>query len=91
MSIYTIYIDIHTCTHTYRHMYIYTIIYVYIHIHIYKYTCINAYTYIYMYSTEDHLLMMSLLIERLREFNLLLWLGLVDFERVLDRIDHQAL
>ena len=43
------------------------------------------------FSTEDHLLTVTLLIERSREFNFPLWLGLVDFEKAFDTVEHEIL
>jgi hypothetical protein len=43
------------------------------------------------FSTDDHLLTVSLLIERSHEFNSPLWLGLVDFEKAFDSIEFDAL
>ena len=43
------------------------------------------------FSTEDHLLSLTLLYERTREFNQDLWIGLVDFEKAFDTVDHDSL
>ena len=43
------------------------------------------------FSTEDHLLAVALLIERSKEFNSPLWLGLVDFEKAFDTVEHEPL
>ena len=43
------------------------------------------------YSTEDHLLSMTLLYEHCREWNQELWLGMVDFEKAFDTVDHAKL
>ena len=42
------------------------------------------------YSTEDHLLCTTLLLERHNEWNLPLWLGLVDFEKAFDTVEHES-
>jgi len=43
------------------------------------------------FSTEDHLLTVSLLIEKSREFNFPLWLALVDYEKTFDTVEHSSL
>ena len=43
------------------------------------------------YSTTDHLLAVTLLVEGCAEWNVDLWLGLVDFEKAFDTIEHPAL
>ena len=43
------------------------------------------------YSTEDHLLTIALLTEPCEEWNQDLWLGLVDFEKAFDTVEHQSL
>ena len=43
------------------------------------------------FSTEDHLLTASLIIERSKEFNFPVWLALVDFEKAFDTIEHGPL
>ena len=43
------------------------------------------------YATEDHLLSLTLLLERCTEWRQELWLGLVDFEKAFDCVEHQAL
>ena len=43
------------------------------------------------FSTEDHLLTVSLLIEKSKEFNFPMWFALIDFEKAFDSVDHQAL
>ena len=43
------------------------------------------------YSTEDHLLSTVLLLERSAEWNHELWLGLVDFEKAFDTVEHNTL
>ena len=43
------------------------------------------------FSTEDHLLTISLLVEKSSEFNFPIWLGLVDFEKAFDTVEHPAL
>ena len=43
------------------------------------------------FSTEDHLLTVSLLIEKSWEFNQPLWIALVGFEKAFDTVDHSAL
>ena len=43
------------------------------------------------FSTEDHLLTVSLLIEKSREFNFPIWLGLVDYQKAFDTVEHEPL
>jgi len=43
------------------------------------------------FSTQDHLICATLLAERCAEFNVDLWLGLVDFEKAFDTVEHDAL
>ena len=43
------------------------------------------------FSTEDHLLAVTLLIERSREYNFPLWFALVDFEKAFDTVEHGIL
>jgi len=43
------------------------------------------------FSTEDHLLALTLLLETCAEWNLHLWLGLVDFEKAFDTVEHAPL
>eukprot|EP00959_Pyramimonas_sp_CCMP1952_P308046 6447040-Pyramimonas_sp.AAC.1 len=43
------------------------------------------------YSTTDHLLSVTLLVEGCAEWNEDLWLGLVDFEKAFDAVEHPAL
>ena len=43
------------------------------------------------YSTEDHLACTALLFESCSEWNQALWLGLVDFEKAFDTIEHDSL
>ena len=43
------------------------------------------------FSTEDHLLTVSLLVQNSREYNYPLRLALVDFEKAFDSVDHGAL
>ena len=43
------------------------------------------------FSTEDHLLSFTLLFERCREWCQDLWLGLVDFEKAFDTVEHSSL
>ena len=43
------------------------------------------------FSTDDHLLTLGLLLERSAEWNSELWLGLVDFEKAFDTVEHSAL
>ena len=43
------------------------------------------------FSTEDHLLTLNLLMERCKEWKAELWLGLVDFEKAFDTIEHDTL
>ena len=43
------------------------------------------------FSTEDHLITLTLLLEASSEWNLLVWLGLVDFEKAFDTVEHAPL
>jgi hypothetical protein len=43
------------------------------------------------YSTDDHLLTLTLLVERCSEWNSEVWLALVDFEKAFDTVEHTAL
>ena len=43
------------------------------------------------FSTEDHLLSTTLLLESCAEFNVDVWLGLVDFEKAFDTVEHDTL
>ena len=43
------------------------------------------------FSTEDHLLTLTLLLEKSGEWNVDTWLGLVDFEKAFDTVEHDAL
>ena len=43
------------------------------------------------YSTEDHLLTVTLMIEKSKEFNVPLWIALVDFTKAFDTIEHAPL
>ena len=43
------------------------------------------------YSTDDHLLTVGLLLERCSEWSAELWLGLVDFEKAFDTVEHTPL
>jgi hypothetical protein len=43
------------------------------------------------FSTEDHLLALTLLLETCAEWNTNLWLGLVDFEKAFDTVEHAPL
>ena len=43
------------------------------------------------FSTDDHLLTVSTLIEKSYEFNHPLWIALVDFEKAFDTVDHPTL
>ena len=43
------------------------------------------------YSTEDHLVSTTLLLERAAEWNVDIWLALVDFEKAFDSVEHDAL
>ena len=43
------------------------------------------------FTTEDHLLALTLLVERTSEWNLDMWYGLVDFEKAFDTVEHDAL
>ena len=43
------------------------------------------------FSTEDHLISLTLLLEACSEWSLPLWLGLVDFEKAFDTVEHAPL
>jgi hypothetical protein len=43
------------------------------------------------YSTEDHLATLTLVTEMCKEWNVDLWLGLIDFEKAFDTVEHDAL
>ena len=43
------------------------------------------------YSTEEHLLTSTLIIEKSWEFNIPLWITMVDFEKAFDTVEHDAL
>ncbi len=43
------------------------------------------------YSTEDHLVTLTLLLEKASAWNFDLWFGLVDFEKAFDTVEHEAL
>ena len=43
------------------------------------------------FSTEDHLLTLTLLLEASSEWNAEVWLGLIDFEKAFDTIEHEPL
>ena len=43
------------------------------------------------FSTQDHLLAVTLLIEKSREFNFPVWFALVDFEKAFDTVEHGIL
>ena len=43
------------------------------------------------FSTEDHLLCTTLLLERCAEWNIDLWMCLIDFEKAFDAVEHDAL
>jgi len=43
------------------------------------------------FSTEDHLLCTTLLIEKCNEFNIPVWMALVDFEKAFDTVEHEPL
>ena len=43
------------------------------------------------FSTDDHLLTLALTLEKTREWNIELWLGLVDFEKAFDTVEHESL
>ena len=43
------------------------------------------------YSTIDHLLSTTLLVERSAEWNLDIWMGFVDFEKAFDTVEHNSL
>ena len=43
------------------------------------------------FSTEDHLLTTVLVMERTAEWSQELWMGLVDFEKAFDTVEHETL
>ena len=43
------------------------------------------------FSTDYHLLALALVTEKTSEWNLDLWLGLIDFEKAFDSVEHSAL
>ena len=43
------------------------------------------------FSTEDHLLALTLLIERTIEWRFDLWIVLIDFKKAFDTVEHEAL
>ena len=43
------------------------------------------------FSTEDHLLSTTLLMEQCSEWNVEVWLGLGDFEKAFDTVEHDLL
>lgn len=43
------------------------------------------------FSTEDHLLAVTLLVEKSTEYNVPIWLALVDFEKAFDTVEHASL
>ena len=43
------------------------------------------------FSTVDHLLSTTLLIEACNEFQVPLWMGMVDFEKAFDTVEHDTL
>lgn len=47
--------------------------------------------YLKDYSTEEHVLSTTLLVEKCSEWNQELWLGLVDFEKASDSVEHAPL
>ena len=47
--------------------------------------------YVKGFSTEDHLLCTTILLEQCAEWNVPLWLGLVDFEKAFDTVEHDSL
>ena len=60
-------------------------------VHIAKHQDVEQAAYRKGFSTEDHLLAASLLIEKSREFNYPLWIALVDFEKAFDMVSHDEL
>lgn len=43
------------------------------------------------FSTEDHLISLTLLVEAAKEWNQPVWIGLVDFEKAFDTVEHEPL
>ena len=43
------------------------------------------------FSSDDHLFTVCQLIERSNEFNFEIWLGLVDYEKAFDTVEHEPL
>ena len=43
------------------------------------------------YSCDDHLFVISILAERMKEFNLPLWVAAVDFKKAFDTVCHASL
>ena len=43
------------------------------------------------FSTEDHLISLTLLLKASAQWNVPLWLGLVDFEKTFDSVEHALL
>ena len=42
------------------------------------------------FGTEVHLLILILLLEKIGEWNVDIWLGLVDFEKIFDTVEHDG-
>ena len=59
--------------------------------HIMQHQSVDQAAYRKGYSTEDHLLTVSLLVEKSNEYNFPLWFALVDFEKAFDSVEHKAL
>jgi hypothetical protein len=59
--------------------------------HIMKHQSADQAAYWKHFSTEDHLLSVSLLIEKSKEYNFPVWLALVDFEKAFDSVEHPSL
>ena len=58
--------------------------------HIMPHQSVDQAAYRKGFSTEDHLLTVTLLIERSNEYNFPIWLALVDFAQVFDTVEHNA-
>ena len=59
--------------------------------YIMKHQSVDQAAYRKHYSTEDHLLTVSLLIEKSGEYNVPVWLALVDFEKAFDSVEHEGI
>jgi hypothetical protein len=59
--------------------------------HIMQHQDVDQAAYRKGFSTEDHLLTVSLIIEKSWEYNFPIWLALVDFEKAFDTVEHEAL